>query len=88
MEIHEIVSKLIGPIRGIGESSSDAKRLENIGEFIRLHDEMTLQLITIARDKDVFESSVKKIGIKSNDYLRNVSEIFKEIDESLNQPLK
>lgn len=66
----EIVNKLIGPIRPVGESNTDAQRLENINEMCDLIEELTQQVMDVANDfKDSHEASVKEVQERANEFM-------------------
>ena len=76
IEIYDVVKKLIGKIRPVGETNTDNKRLENLKEMTELVDKLLIDIDKVAcQYKDSHEYSVKqasefavkfldKIGIK------------------------
>lgn len=50
MTNYDVVIKLIGEIRPVGDSSIDRQRLENLKDMIRLHEEMHAEIDSISRD--------------------------------------
>ena len=52
MDIYEVVKKLVGPIDPVGESHTDAKRLENIKMFTDLFWKMLCDLSHVAQNED------------------------------------
>lgn len=63
MEIYDVVVKLVGPIIPVGETQTDAKRLENLKVLTKLTNTLLIDIDSIARDnKDRVEYSRKKVG--------------------------
>ncbi len=72
MELIDIVRKLIGPIQPIGESNTDAKRLENLSQYGELLDGLLCDLEETAIHADRAEASMRLIGQKAKTYLSEV----------------
>jgi len=70
VELIDIVRKLVGPIQPVGETSSDAARLENMKEVGELVEMLLCDLETAAMNKDRPEASMREIGQKADMYLR------------------
>lgn len=59
----EIVQKLIGNIDPVGCSNRDEKRFENLKEMCELVENLVVEIQWVAnRNKDAYESSVKRSG--------------------------
>lgn len=72
-QITEVVEKLIGPIRPVGESNVDADRLENMEEFIKVFAWMHVQIDEVAYDfKDSRAASEKRIADVANAHLNSM----------------
>jgi hypothetical protein len=74
MEIVEVVNKLVGRITATGDSSRDDERLENLKLMCNLVEKLVEEIHFSARDKDSYESSVKKIGQYADKFLSNLKE--------------
>ena len=69
-QIYEIIQKLIGKIRPVGESIEDAERLKNIKTFIQVFEKMHIEIDDIAYQyKDRHEVSIKAIADRCNKHL-------------------
>lgn len=62
MDLTEIVMKLNGPVRAIGEHNEDTKRLENLKELQSLVVSLMEKIEEAAQDADRQEASMKAIG--------------------------
>lgn len=70
MEVIDIVNRLIGEIKPVGESNEDKRRHENILKMIELMKELHMQMDTVAhRNKNRVEHSMKVIGEEADKYL-------------------
>lgn len=62
-QIYEIVQKLIGKIRPVGENKQDAERLKNIETFIQVFEKIHIEIDDIAYQYgDRHEASMKAIA--------------------------
>ena len=60
MTNYDVVKKLIGPIRPVGESNEDTKRLENLKAMCQLMEEIHTAIDAVAYDfRDDKQGSVK-----------------------------
>jgi len=62
MELTEIVNKLVGDIRPIGESNHDEKSLESLKVMCELIDKLIFKVAVVAKGSDSYEASVKAHG--------------------------
>jgi len=74
MNVHEIVTKLIGPIDAVGESQTDEKRLNNLKQMTALVDLLLGDIGSVRGYKDRQEMSMKLIGKHADAFLKDVSE--------------
>lgn len=74
MEIKEVVDKLIGDTSAHGCASRDKESLINLINKINLVYELILDLQFLARNKDSHEHSVKMIGEKADNFLKNLKD--------------
>ena len=69
-QVYEIIQKLIGKIRPVGESNQDAERLKNIETFIQVFEKMHIEIDDIAyKYSDRREASVKAIVDRCDKHL-------------------
>ncbi len=67
----EIIMKLNGEIRPIGETNTDSKRFENLQNLCALTESLLIEISKVSRDfKDKHEFSMKRAG--------NLAAIFME----------
>lgn len=62
MNIHEVITKLVGPIKPIGETQTDNDRFENLKIMIDLVDKLLSDIDEIIHYKDRQEYSMKRAG--------------------------
>ena len=75
MELYEIVKKLTGPIRPVGETNTDNDRLFNLHQAIELAEELIKSLIEVANDnKDAYQFSLKRAGDDARVFLEEISD--------------
>jgi hypothetical protein len=69
-QIYEIVQKLTGKIRPVGESNEDEKRLKNVKVFIEVFGKMHAEIDGIGYDYiDRHEASMVKIAEVCNEHI-------------------
>lgn len=72
MNLYEIVKKLIGPIKPIGDASRDPTRLDNLKEIISLTESLITDIDDLAyENQDAKEHSVKEAVKIANKFLSN-----------------
>jgi hypothetical protein len=59
MELYDVVTKLTGPVRPIGDSGEDARRLENLKTLCGLVDRLVFDIDTVATTPGDHMASVK-----------------------------
>ena len=63
MTNHELVKKVVGKIRPVGESNTDAERFENLKEMCHLVEMLLMDIVDMVHDnKDDKQGSVRKCG--------------------------
>lgn len=72
MELHEIVMKLIGPVRPLGEHNADQTRLANIKVLTELIDRLLYEIVSVEHNADRVEYSMKAIGKHAREFMENV----------------
>lgn len=76
----EIVRDLIGPINAVDETRADEIRLKNLEELIEVVDRLMFDISQAAHSRNNYQSSVKQIGQKAYNFLKESSEAFEEYD--------
>lgn len=75
MELIDVVEKLIGPTRPLGESTRDAERFKNLQALCILTTKLILEIHAIAADhKDSHEHSRMKSGKLAAGVLEEIKE--------------
>ena len=66
----DIVKKLIGNIRPLGDASRDGERFENLKEMCNLANALIKEIDDVAYDfRDSYEGTVKRASEYARDYL-------------------
>lgn len=66
----EIVNKLIGPVRPVGETNTDNERFENLKNLCKLVDELVTEIDAVGCDfRDSYEFSVKRASEYASSFL-------------------
>ena len=69
MDMHEVVSKLIGDVIPIGSSEEDHIRFENLKIMTYLVDRLVGDIDRVAGGKDRHEFSISRAGKYANKFL-------------------
>ena len=67
--VYEVVMKLIGEIRPIGESNADRDRFDNLMKLTKLVDKLVYEIDNIIIYKTRPEYSMKKAGVFADNFL-------------------
>ena len=62
MEIYDVVTKLVGAIHPVGETTEDEKRFENLKVMTALVDNLIMDIDSIGMEKSRQEFSRKRAG--------------------------
>lgn len=63
MEIYDVVCKLVGPIKPIGETNKDNSRFENLKKMTELVDNLITDIDSVSyNNKNRYEFSMKRAG--------------------------
>jgi len=81
MTVYEIVKKLVGEIRPVGETNEDNRRYANLDEMITLVDKLLYDLGLVAVHKDSHMFSVKDAGQRAAKFLKDISGAMPEAEE-------
>lgn len=60
MNLHEVVTELIGPIQPVGETNADAQRFENLKVAIDLVERLLFDIDCVSWKAGAPESSIQK----------------------------
>lgn len=72
MTYTEIVKKLVGNIRPIGESNTDNERFGNLKDMCELVDDLIVEIDSVHYyNRNSHEASVKRAADYANDFLTN-----------------
>lgn len=74
MDYYEIITRLIGPIKPVGETNEDERRAISLSEMLGLVDSLIEEIADITPYKDRPEHSMSKAGQRAYDYLMNLKE--------------
>ena len=88
MGLIDVVRKLAGPIRPIGETREDESRYKNLEAIIDLVDLLLDDIEEVSINKSRQEHSMKKAGDRANDFLLYVKEMWKNWAGSRNRVLQ
>lgn len=72
MELYDVVTKLIGPIQPIGETTEDEKRFNNLKEMTDLIDQLLTEVDRVASCKNISAYSIKHAGEFADKFMRNL----------------
>lgn len=73
MEMYDVVMKLVGPTRPVGETYEDARRFENLAVLTRLVDRLMTEIHEIATENTKRqEYSMKRAGEFCGKFLDNI----------------
>lgn len=73
---YEIVKKLIGNIEPIGETNTDAQRLENLKETIYLTNRLINDILEVAKNQTRQEYSILKAGIEAQIFKNDLRDLL------------
>lgn len=69
---YEVVQKLIGPIKPVGEHHADEKRFENLKAMCELVDKLVTDIDEVIPNKNRIEASMKRAGEYADNFLTNL----------------
>ena len=72
LDVRDVVLKLTGPIQPVGESNTDAFRLENIKQLTELIDDLITDVALQIHNADRPEASMRAIGKHAREFLREL----------------
>jgi len=77
MTPYDVVVKIIGPIRPVGETNTDSDRLSNLQATIDLVDDLLSDIRAVAINDDRPEASMKLAGETAREFLNNLRDWVK-----------
>lgn len=72
IDVYEVVKKLVGPIRPVGESSTDEERFENLKVMTDLVDMLLIDIDRVAMAKNHCMHSMSKSGKFADEFLTRI----------------
>lgn len=73
-DIEDVVLQLVGPIRPVGESNEDGKRIANLKELTVLVDRLLQHIHEAAQAQNNHQASMRAIGEFAAKFLESVRE--------------
>jgi hypothetical protein len=81
IDLYELVYKVNGPIRPVGDSNTDAIRLANLKSLTELVDNLLTDINALAKDNEHSQqASVKKIARCASGFITDIRAGLKEKD--------
>ena len=75
MEIYDIVKKIVGEIKPIGETTEDNKRFENLKVMAHLVSQLLDDIDEVASGKNRYEYSIKHAGEYAEKFLNGLERL-------------
>ncbi|MFA5340161.1 MAG: hypothetical protein WC332_00145 [Clostridia bacterium] len=72
MELYDVVKKLVGEIKPIGETTEDGKRFENLKVMTDMVDQLLTDIDEVASGKNRYEYSIKCAGEYADKFLTRI----------------
>lgn len=77
-DVYRVVKKLVGEIEPVGSSHIDDIYYNNLEVMIDLVEALLGDLLKVARYKENYEDSMKKAGIKADEFIQETCHILIE----------
>ena len=74
MELYEVVLKLTGPVRPVGETNEDARRLANMKKLTELTSALLDCISSVEGYATRPEASMKAVGVYAEEFMKSVKE--------------
>jgi hypothetical protein len=74
MELYEVVMKLVGPVKPVGETREDERRLANMKVLTELADRLLFEIDAVSHNADRIQASMKAIGVHARDFMTGVKD--------------
>lgn len=78
LTVHDIVKKLIGPVKAVGDHNDDQERLANLKAMSSLAAALLCEISEASRAADRQEASMREIGLFARAFLIEVKESLNE----------
>jgi len=72
METYDVVKKLIGEVRPVGETTTDDTRYENLKALVDLTNKLLIVISAVATEKNQSEFSRRRAGQFADEYLTTI----------------
>ena len=72
MELYDLVKRLVGDIKPIGESDIDSIRLTNLKEMTTLVEKLVYDIVRVSHNKTRIEFSVQTAGEHAHRFLEDL----------------
>ena len=73
IDVYEIVKKLIGPIRPIGETHTDDIRIENLHQMMSLAETLIADISSLRGYRANYQYSMKRSADQADKFLKNLA---------------
>lgn len=70
----EIVKKLLGNIKPVGETNEDNKRLDNLNEYTELAENLIEEILEVAKHSNRTEFSIKQLGLRAQYFITTLKD--------------
>jgi len=70
--LHDIIKKVLGPIKPVGDSGIDKIRYGNLLNTMEVVESLLQEINNVSQCKNNHQDSMSKAGKKANDFLRDV----------------
>lgn len=82
MDLHEVVSKLIGPIDPIGETNEDNARFKNLEVALDLVEKLLGEIDDVSRYRKDHQWSLMYAGKTASEFLARIRDWMIEVSEN------
>jgi hypothetical protein len=71
-DAYDVVMRLVGPVRAVGDSRIDSERLVNLNHLTQVVEKLLQEISEAAMTANRQEASMKAIGVVARDFLRSL----------------
>jgi len=83
VRIHEIVTRLVGPVNAVGETNADVTRYNNLVTLTDLIDHLLQDVRVAAAAANRPEASMRKIGQYAHEFIEEIERQSNDIIEEI-----